>query len=311
MDASVIICTYNRWESLKRTLQSLSKMVNPDGVSWEIIVVDNNSQDKTRTVCEDYKKAAGCDLTYVFEERQGLSYARNKGIETAKSEILVFIDDDVIVDRYWLTNIQKAFAENQVAVVGGKILPLWEAPKPPWLIPSLYGMLALLDLGDISIQMQSPMILYGANFAVRSEIFQIYGGFNIHLGRVGLKLFCQEEKDFIHRLQKAGEKILYHPDIIVYHCISTNRLSKSYFRRWKFYAGASRAILLQDLTQRDLVQTSSYFTLKLFYYVLLYLANLIRLSRQRFIYELIIIENISILWHTFVIYIRSFIHPSK
>ena len=301
MNISVIICTYNRCESLKRTLQSLLNMFNPEGVSWEVIVVDNNSRDNTRTFCEEYKKAAGWDLKYVFEERQGLSHARNQGIETAQGEILAFLDDDVIVERYWLANIHKAFAENRVAAVGGKILPLWETPKPKWLIPSLYYMLALLDLGDKSILLTYPNIIFGANFAVHTEIFKKYGNFNINLGRVGMRLFCHEELDFIHRLQKAGEKILYHPNVIVHHYISTKRLSKSYFRQWKYDAGASSAVLLKDLSPTSLIKASCYFTLKLLYNSIFYLANLLRFSPRRFIHELKIINNISILWHIFVI----------
>ena len=301
MNISVIICTYNRCESLRRTLESFSEISNPEGISWELIVVDNNSKDKTQIIYEEYKKDSELNIQYVFEEKQGLSHSRNKGIETAESEILAFIDDDVIIDRYWLVNIHKAFTENRVAAVGGKILPLWEAPKPKWLIPSLYGMLALLDLGDKSILIDCPNLIFGANFAVHSEIFQKYGGFNINLGRVGQRLFSGEETDLIHRLLIAGEKILYDPNVIVHHCISTNRLSKSYFRRWKYDAGASRAILLKDLNQQGLVKASCSLIVHVLYNVHFYLGNLLRLSPQRFINELQIIYCMSILWHKFVI----------
>lgn len=281
-------------------MQSFSEMVNPEGISWELIVVDNNSKDKTRALFEEYKKKAPWDLKYIFEAKQGLSRARNRGIQHAQGKIVAFTDDDVIVDRHWISNIYKSFAEYPVGVAGGKILPVWETPKPNWLVTDLYPYLALLDLGDQPIYLKYPEIIYGANFAVQAELFRKYGGFNPDLGRIGQKLFCHEELDFIHRLHKGGEKILYHPKILVHHCISRKRLSKSYFRRWRYNAGASGAVLLKDLSQTVLLKVSCYQAKELLFNVLLYTASLMSFSSKRFIYELKIIDAVSFFWHKFV-----------
>ncbi len=281
-------------------MASFTEIVNPEGLSWELIVVDNNSQDKTRAICEEYKKEAAWDLRYVFEEKQGLSQARNRGRQHAQGDIVAFTDDDVIVDKYWLFNIHKVFSEYRVAAVGGRILPLWDTPKPRWLIPDLFGMLALLDLGGRPIYLTSPSI-YGANFAVRAEMFRKYGAFNINLGRIGKRLSCHEEYDFLLRLHHAGEKILYHPNVLVHHCISRERMSKSYFRRWRYYAGASSAVMQKNVSRKDFWKMSGYRAKGLLLNVLLYIVNLLCFSAKRFVYELAIINDVSFFWHSFVV----------
>jgi glycosyltransferase involved in cell wall biosynthesis len=105
MNASVIICTYNRSGSLERTLASLARMELRDSADWELLVVDNNSKDDTRVVVDGFTRASGVNCRYIFEKEQGLSHARNRGIREAKGEIIAFTDDDVLLDRHWLKNI--------------------------------------------------------------------------------------------------------------------------------------------------------------------------------------------------------------
>jgi glycosyltransferase involved in cell wall biosynthesis len=99
--------------------------VIPDDLPWECILVDNNSDDSTRSVFEEVEKHYESKIRYVFEEKRGLSHARNRGIKEARGEIIAFTDDDVIVDKYWIQNIGKAFKEYDVACVGGST-PVWE-----------------------------------------------------------------------------------------------------------------------------------------------------------------------------------------
>lgn len=235
---SIIICTYNRVDSLKKTLKSLEVMSVSDDIEWELLIVDNNSNDNTRESVNDFIRASGINCRYVFEEKQGLSHARNRGIKEAGGDIIAFTDDDVIVDKFWLQNIEKVFKENHVSCVGGRIFPVWETSCPEWLIDNLdlYENLALLDYGDSSFYLDKPKI-WGANFAVRKIMFEKYGAFNILLGRVCGKLYSGEETEFFIKLIENGEKILYSPNIIVRHCIPSKRMRKSYFRKWWFSNG--------------------------------------------------------------------------
>ena len=288
---SVVVCTYDRCKSLKRTLKSFNEVVFPEGYSWELVLVDNNSKDETKIIAEEFKEESGLNVKYIFEEKPGLSHARNQGIKQAKGEIIAFTDDDVIVDRYWLSNIERAFEEHDVSCVGGKILPIWEIPKPEWLMPQLHYILALLDRGDKPFYLESP-IIWGANFSVKADIFGKYGGFDTNLGRIPGRLFAGEETEFARRILNEGEKILYDPNAVVYHYIPSDKISKRYFRKWKYDQGILRASL------RGISKHKSYFGIPynpMTYLVknaLLFLKDIRYLWQKRFLYELRVISYV-------------------
>jgi GT2 family glycosyltransferase len=258
----------------------------PDDSSWEVILVDNNSDDDTRSVFEEVEKLYESKIRYVFEEKRGLSHARNRGITEARGEIIAFTDDDVIVDKYWIQNIEKAFKEHDdAACVGGKILPIWEISKPNWLKPNLYNYLALLDYGNSVTYLDSPKI-WGANFAVKSEIFKKYGLFDSNLGRIPGKLYGYEETEFLQRLQNAGEKILYYPLSIVYHCISADKISKRYFRKWRFDDGELNGILMKDMKYSNLLNVQPLANKKMLRDIFASLLRIGCFSENRFDHEL-------------------------
>src|SRR5579862_5854161 len=105
MDITVILCTYNRCDSLRKTLSSVAASGVPDNVTWEILVVDNNSKDRTRETVEDFCRAYPNRFRYLFEPCQGKSYALNAGISNSMGNILVFTDDDVTFEPTWLWNL--------------------------------------------------------------------------------------------------------------------------------------------------------------------------------------------------------------
>jgi glycosyltransferase involved in cell wall biosynthesis len=208
----------------------------PKDMLWEIIIVDNNSADRTKDVIEEFRARSGFNVVYAFEEKKGLSHARNCGIQAAQGEIIAFTDDDVIVDKDWLGSIEKTFEENDIACAGGKIVPFWEKSPPPWLKKELYGYIALLDFGDECIRMTRPG-LYGANFAVKSSMFEKYGCFNTTIGRTPTKLYGGEETDFMGLLIRKKEAVYYSPSMVVHHCIPEDRMQKAYFRKWAYDQG--------------------------------------------------------------------------
>src|SRR5450759_1349913 len=141
INISVIICTYNRANSLADTLLCLTKQ-SYETVNWELIVVDNNSNDNTKEIISEYSKKLP-NLIYKFEPQQGLSFARNLGIHSAHGAIIAFTDDDVLPEFDWLIQIQNNMEKYNCDACGGYIAPKWEAPPPPWLTEIFYGFLAI------------------------------------------------------------------------------------------------------------------------------------------------------------------------
>ncbi len=251
MDASVIVCTYNRSASMKRTLESLAAMAVSPAVAWECIVVDNNSGDDTKSVFEDFKRTTGMNARYLFERRQGKSFALNTGAEAAAGDVLVFTDDDVVVHERWLDNILKTFSRTGASCIGGKILLLWEKPRPRWMTDKLVGQLGHLDLGEESIRLEKPD-LYGANFAVRSSVARKYGYFDTTIGPVAGKMYNAEDTQFIKTLIDSGEPVYYVPDVVVHHCIPAQNIRKGYFLKRMYDQAEMRGILVADYGARNI-----------------------------------------------------------
>ena len=103
MDVSIIVCTYNRADSLRETLLALRSLRINSNRQWEVIIIDNNSKDNTRRVVEE-QQSDWAQLHYEFEPLQGLSHARNFGIRSARGQIILFTDDDVLPEPDWVEN---------------------------------------------------------------------------------------------------------------------------------------------------------------------------------------------------------------
>jgi glycosyltransferase involved in cell wall biosynthesis len=240
---SVVICTYNRCEMLKQTLMSVTEVSVPRGFDWEVIVVDNNSRDATAEVVQSFGSHPTVDVRYVFEGSQGLAYARNRGVAEAKGDIVVFTDDDVTVERSWLPELARVFEDPACLAAGGKIVAVWETPKPRWLQETgpyaLDKVIVSLDYGDQTIEAPKPP--FGANMAFRKGVFSDYGLFRTDLGRTGSVLLSGEEIEMFLRIMRGGGKIMYAARAIVYHPVAEERVRKSYFRSWYYNAGKEEA----------------------------------------------------------------------
>jgi glycosyltransferase involved in cell wall biosynthesis len=237
---SVILRTYNRSASLKKTLESFAQMQVPADLSWELVLVDNNSSDETRAVAEACAKSWDLPLQYVFESNQGLSYARNTGVKAATGEILVFTDDDVTLGPNWLAEIKRAFDQYDCMGVGGKIVPVWNVPQPSWLVLEgpyrLHAAVLHFNLGDETCIMENKSP-YGANMAFRRAAFERYGLFRTDIGLTGTNRMPGQETEFCQRLRTAGEKFVYTPHAVIYHPVEPERVQKKYFQSWYFGFG--------------------------------------------------------------------------
>ena len=241
---SLIICTYNRRHHLRLALESAAQLTPPPGNGWELLVVDNNSSDGTKECVADFASQSKLNVRYVFEEHQGLAWARNRGISEANGDVIVFTDDDVVLDRSWLAEISSAFQRFDCAAAGGRILPLWEGPEPDWYDARpgsvLRPVVAHFDLGDCAgIATDFP---YGANMAFRKAVFAQIGLFRTDLGRIGNGRILGEESELMERLVAAGGSIIYVPSAIVHHRVPKARATKAYCRSWYFGKGRTNAL---------------------------------------------------------------------
>jgi glucosyl-dolichyl phosphate glucuronosyltransferase len=244
MKITVILCTYNRAGRLGEALESVLASTLPTGLEWEILVVDNNSSDQTRTVVTEFCRRYPGRVRYLFEARQGLSNARNAGIHEASGDVLAFMDDDVTVEPSWLHNLTSPLLGLSWVGAGGPIRVPRDFVPPRWLKVngpfSMGGALAAsFDLGDAPAELCQPP--YGTNMAYAKSMFQKYGGFRTDLGRTGNNLIGMEDTEFGERLLAAGERLFYVPSAVVIHPVQKERLQKRYFRSYYFAHGRASA----------------------------------------------------------------------
>lgn len=249
-EISVIISTYNRQDSLARAIESVLRQSEPP--DFELIVVDNNSTDGTADVIREHARADP-RLHYVFEARQGVSYGRNAGIRAAGAEIIAFTDDDVAVDNCWIREIKAVFARHsEYGCIGGRVLPCWPFAPPPWLTESHWAPLALLDYGGAqAIGAENPKCLITANMAVRRSVFEKVGYFEPALQKTKGATCSMEDREIQERYWRAGGRCRFDPALIVYAEIQSERLTKSYHRRWHFRHGELHALMRDPELERS------------------------------------------------------------
>lgn len=226
---SIIVCTYNRDNYIKTTLEHLLKQ-DLNFSDYEVVIVNNNSTDQTDKICQFFlQENPSAPFRYVIEYDQGHSYSRNRGILEARSELIAFIDDDAFVKPSFGKNIIYYFkSHSDVQVIGGKIIPVYEGSPPNWMSPFLLPLVSALDMGNQPKAFTGRKFPVGANITFRREVFDHYGLFNVALGRKGSGLMGGDEKELVYRLKENNEPIHYVPSVVVDHIIPEKRLEMSY-----------------------------------------------------------------------------------
>lgn len=239
---SFIICTYNREKYIYECLNRLAK--NSDQAGWEIVLIDNNSTDSTAAECERFEhNFPEVSYCYFVEMQQGLSYARNRGIEEAKGDWLVFLDDDAMIEEDYIANLKGHLANHpDAAAFGGQIEPFFEDGEPNWYSKWAMGFVSALDRGNKVHIFPDNKFPIGANMGIRRDVIDKVGLFNTELGRIGNNLLAGEEKDLFNRIRKAGGTILYFPNIGVKHCIPVKRTTIDFVMHLAYGIGVSERL---------------------------------------------------------------------
>ena len=250
IDLSIIVCTYRRYDLLKNCLEHLAKLSELANTTYEILIVENTpvADRKSLDWVHTYKHAR-----VVSEEVEGLSSARNTGIQSSTGRIITFLDDDAEVHPDWLKQIVLAFDKNPTALLlGGKVVAKYpSSPKPVWLSVQCEQLLSCIDWGSSTRMLVDAEWVAGANVSYQRNVFETYGLFKTTLGRKGeSSLLSNEEIELNHRIPKISR--YYCGQAIVDHLIPASRLERQWFRRrifWQAISDVMAGLVSQDLAK--------------------------------------------------------------
>lgn len=220
--ASIVICTKDRAISLAPTLESLRRSLAYQRWMLEVLVVDNGSVDATESVVSHYAQREPA-IRHVCEPRAGLSHARNRGLQEAQGEVIIFTDDDVRVCPHWIEAMCGPIIKGDADAVAGavQIAPHLERC---WLKGELRGWVGATG-GNVNLD--RPGCVVGANFAIARQILKQVPCFDTELGAGALGFY--EEALFWKQMLVAGARIIGRSDISVEHHFSEDRLNTAGF----------------------------------------------------------------------------------
>lgn len=239
LNVTVAICTYNRAALLRQTLEGVTRQDFP-AERVQLLVVDNNSRDATPDVVAAFASAP-LPPRRILETRQGANFARNRAIAEAQGEVIVFADDDILVEPTWLRELVAPFEndrEGRIGAVAGEVVPTFPDGCPAW-VAGFHGPQALRpDVGPIPPQ-RVPM---GANLAFRRDVLVKLGAFDTSLTREGGALFSADENVIMRKLHAAGYEAWFVPAAKVRHQLPGSRVTFRYVAKHAFGSGRSRVI---------------------------------------------------------------------
>jgi glycosyltransferase involved in cell wall biosynthesis len=202
------------------------------------------------------KYGAESGIHFISEPLRGVSNVRNRALRECGTEWIAFLDDDAIAEPDWLERILGTIREHdqRAHAIGGRVVPIWEAPRPPWLPDSLLGMVSIVDWGGECRVAKENEWFAGANISFRVSAMLAAGGFKTLLGRQGDErlLISNEEIEMIRRLRSLGGLAIYDPKVTVRHRVPPWRLSREWFRRRMAWQATSDMLVNPGAMEADL-----------------------------------------------------------
>ena len=216
------MCTRNRADSLARCLASIA--ADPSERAAELVVVDNGSTDSTPAVLSGATRESPRPLHVVRTSARGHSRARNAGIRSADGAILLFTDDDVVVQSGWIDALSAPFADAGVGAVGGRIVPTFLGKRPRWLTDDeVFLPVTLPDYGTQPFRFDDGRLPIGANMAIRAGLLDP-DPFDPRLGHTGKLAIGFDEFFLLTRLAR-DHTVLYVPNAVVAHLLDDGRVT--------------------------------------------------------------------------------------
>jgi GT2 family glycosyltransferase len=238
---SILIPTKDRCQCLGELLDSLQRSRALEAIRPEIVVGDNGSSDRTWQLLNEKPARSLVPLKILKVTRAGKSAVLNDAIGIATGEILAFLDDDVIVDEKWLEAMARFFEEHAGYEVAQGTIRIPAPESQDFEIQRLlkrYKTIPHLDPDGPPTEIGH---LNGSNFALRRRVIDRIGGFDERLGPGASG--TSEDVELAHRIRKAGIKIAYMSEVIVYHRVDRSRLTEAYFKSSHKRQGRSRLLI--------------------------------------------------------------------
>lgn len=231
---SVVICTYNRAETLRRAVDSVIRQETGGSFSFEVVVVDDGSTDNTPEVIESLASGAATPVRRVFEGSGGcIPVTRNRGIAEARGEWVAFFDDDQIAEPGWLKGLLEAARRLNVFLVGGPRRLDVPGERLERLGPERRAMLGEEMYPAEPIEFDGKRLPTTGNLMIHRRVFEAIGTFDVSMA------FSGEDADLLRRARAAGFPIWTAPGAMVVHLIPEYRLDLEYFRWVSYRWGAN------------------------------------------------------------------------
>lgn len=236
---SVVICAYTeeRWSDIERAIASVQ--AQPEVVQV-VLVIDYNEPLLARAV-----EAFPTVVVVPNAETQGLSGSRNTGVQRCTGGVVAFLDDDAAAADDWALRLLAPYRDDSSVIgVGGRVEPNWRAPRPSWLPDEFLWVVGCSYLGQPTGRAEVRNGI-GANLSFRRDVLASVGGFDPTVGRIGKDAAGCEETELSIRARRAfpGGRIVLEPTAVCWHAVTSDRVTRSYFRRRCQAEGRSKAVV--------------------------------------------------------------------